>query len=70
MRVGDMVEATFVSFVPKNKSDQLRQTLSTEDTGELRWRERRTFFGSEFYFTGPAELARRAHIYVAQWLIS
>jgi hypothetical protein len=26
--------------------------------------------GSEFYFTGPAELARKAQIYVSQWLIS
>ncbi|WP_372785753.1 hypothetical protein [Phenylobacterium sp.] len=65
-----MIEATFVSFVPKKKSDLLRQTLSTEDTGELRWRERRTFFGSEFYFTGPPELARKAQIYVTRWLIT
>jgi hypothetical protein len=65
-----MDEATFVSFVPKKKSDLLRQTLTTEDTGALRWRERRMFSGSEFYFTGPTELARKAHIYVTQWLIS
>jgi hypothetical protein len=26
-------------------------------------------FGSEFYFSGPAELARRAHAYVAEWVI-
>ena len=63
-----MVEATFVAFVPKNKSDQLRQTLTAEDTGPLRWRERRTFSGSEFYFTGPSELARKTHVYVTQWL--
>ena len=65
-----MTEATFVSFVPKKKSEQLRKTLTTEDTGELRWRERRTMGGSEFYFTGPAELARKAQIYVTQWLIT
>jgi hypothetical protein len=63
-----MVEATFVAFVPKKKSDQLRQTLTREDTGELRWRERRVFAGSEFYFTGPSELARKTHIYVTEWL--
>jgi hypothetical protein len=63
-----MVEATFVAFVPKNKSDQLRQTLTAEDTGDLRWRERRTFSGSEFYFTGPSELARKTHVYVTQWI--
>jgi hypothetical protein len=65
-----MTEATFMSFVPKRKSEQLRQTLTTEDTGELQWRERRTFSGSEFYFTGPTALARKTHIYVTQWLIS
>jgi hypothetical protein len=63
-----MIEATYVSFVPKTKSDKLRQTLTAEDTGPLRWRERRTFSGSEFYFTGPAELARRTHDYVTRWL--
>jgi hypothetical protein len=68
LRVDDMVEATFVAFVPKDKSDQLRQTLTNEDTGPLRWRERRTFSGSEFYFTGPSELARKTHIYVTEWL--
>jgi hypothetical protein len=65
-----MDEATFVAFVPKKKNDLLRQTLSTEDMGPLRWRERRTFSGSEFYFTGPTELARKAQIYVAEWVIS
>ncbi len=64
-----MIEATYVSFVPKKKSDKLRQTLTAEDTGPLRWRERRTFSGSEFYFTGPAELARRTHDYVTKWLV-
>ena len=65
-----MSEATYVAFVPKPKSDMLRHTLSTEDTGALSWRERKTFSGSEFYFTGPPELARRAHAYVAEWLIN
>ena len=64
-----MIEATYVSFVPKKKSDKLRQTLTAEDTGPLRWHERRTFSGSEFYFTGPAELARRTHDYVTKWLV-
>jgi hypothetical protein len=63
-----MVEATYVSFVPKRKSDKLRETLSAEDTGALRWHERKTFSGSEFYFTGPPELARKTHVYITQWL--
>jgi hypothetical protein len=65
-----MIEATYVSFVPKRKSDKLRQTLTAEDTGPLRWHERRTFSGSEFYFTGPADLARRTHDYVTTWLVA
>lgn len=64
-----MSEATYVAFVPKQKSDMLRQTLSTEDTGALSWKERKTFSGSEFYFTGPPDLARRAQAYVAEWVI-
>jgi len=42
--------------------------LTVEDTGDLRWQERKTFSGSEFYFTGPAALARRTHDYVTRWL--
>jgi hypothetical protein len=63
-----MTEATYVAFVPKAKSATLRRTLTIEDTGPLLWRERKTLKGSEFYFTGPAELARKAHNYVIQWL--
>lgn len=64
-----MSEATYVAFVPKRKSDMLRHTLTTEDTGPLEWKERKTFSGSEFYFTGPPDLARRAQAYVAEWVI-
>jgi hypothetical protein len=63
-------EATYVSFVPKTKSAKLRRTLQTEDTGDLRWREEKTFFGSEFYFSGPPDLVRRTHEYVTLWLAS
>ncbi len=63
-----MPEATYVSFVPKAYSTKLRQTLQTEDTGEVSWRERKTFRGSEFYFSGPPSLARKAHEFVTLWL--
>jgi hypothetical protein len=65
-----MDDATYVAFVPAKKRDQLRKILETEDTGPLTWRERRSFHGSEFYFSGPAALARKAQAYVAQWLIT
>jgi hypothetical protein len=63
-------EATFVSFVPKAKTAKLRRTLQSEDTGDLRWREQKTLFGSEFYFSGPAALVRQTHEYIAYWLAS
>jgi hypothetical protein len=62
--------ATFVSFVPKTKTAKLRRTLQAEDTGDLHWREQKTMFGSEFYFSGPTDLARRTHEYVTLWLAS
>jgi hypothetical protein len=65
-----MADATYVAFVPAAKRDELRQILETEDTTPLVWHERRSFFGSEFYFSGPPGLARKAQAYVAEWLIS
>jgi hypothetical protein len=65
-----MADATYVTFVPKAKRAKLRQILETEDTAPLVWREQRSFFGSEFYFSGPSELARKAQAYVAEWLIA
>jgi hypothetical protein len=65
-----MADATYVAFVPSKKRDRLREMLETEDTGELVWRERRSLFGSEFYFSGPPALARRAQAFVAQWVIN
>jgi hypothetical protein len=65
-----MSDATYVAFVPAKKRDRLREMLQTEDTGPLEWHERRAFSGSEFYFSGPAALARRAHAYVTEWVIA
>ena len=62
-----MVDATFVSFVPPEKCHKLRETLEVEDTGLLRWSELAMLFGSEFRFTGPADLARRTHDYINRW---
>jgi hypothetical protein len=65
-----MPDATYVAFVPKDKRDKLRAILETEDTAPLAWREQRSWFGSEFYFSGPSPLARKAQAYVAEWVIS
>ena len=63
-----MAEVTYVSMVPKESSAKLRDTLRQNDTGELRWREQRSHFGSEFYFTGPPALVRQTHEFVTLWL--
>jgi hypothetical protein len=65
-----MSDATFVAFVPKAKRDQLRAILESEDTGPLAWREERSWNGSEFYFSGPSPLARKAQAYVTEWVIA
>ena len=64
-----MPEATYVAFVPRAKRDELRAILQSEDTGPLAWREQRSWFGSEIYFSGPSPLARKAQAYVAEWVI-
>ncbi|HEY2749889.1 hypothetical protein [Phenylobacterium sp.] len=64
-----MAEATYVAFVPAKKRDRLLEMLQTEDTAPLVWHERRSWFGSEFYFSGPAALARKAQAYVTEWVI-
>ena len=45
-----MAEVTYVSLVPKESSGKLRETLRQNDTGELKWREQRSHFGSEVLF--------------------
>ena len=63
-----MSDATYMAFVPSSKRAKLREILQSEDTGPITWRERKTLFGSEFYFSGPAGLARTTHAYITHWL--
>ena len=63
-----MSDATYVAFVPSSKRGKLRAILQSEDTGQISWRERRILFGSEFYFSGPSNLARTTHAYETRWL--
>ena len=65
-----MAEITAVSFVPKAKTGKLRHVLATGDVGELRWRERKRLFGSEFYFSGPSDLVMKTHRFVTRWLVT
>lgn len=64
-----MPDATFVAYIPNSVRDQLRAALLNGDTGGLRWSEKRSRAGSEFYFSGPPALARRTHEYVVQWAL-
>jgi hypothetical protein len=63
-----MIEATFVNFVPAEKCSKLRNTLQAENTAPLSWSEVAMLFGSEFYFSGPEDLARRTHEYIKRWV--
>jgi len=63
-----VAQVTYVSFVPRAKCAKLREVLQSEDTGPVRWSEKRTWFGSEFHFSGPPALVRRTHAYIAEWL--
>ena len=63
-----MPVATYVSFVPKAHRAKLREVLMSEDTGEVTWRERKSWSGSEFYFSGPPAIVRKTHEFVTFWL--
>jgi len=63
-----MSTATYVCFVPASKRGKLRAVLASENAGAVEWRERKRLFLSEFYFSGPASGARKAHAFVTAWL--
>ena len=63
-----MTDATYVSFVPRSKRNKLRHILTTEDTGPVRWTEKRRLFVSEFVFSGPSHLVRKVHAHVTSWV--
>ena len=63
-----MADTTCVSLVPKAKRARLRQLLASEDTAPIRWRERKRWTVSEFYFTGPTREVMRTHSYISHWL--
>ncbi|HEX2560357.1 hypothetical protein [Phenylobacterium sp.] len=63
-----MSDATYVSFVPRSKRSHLRQILTSEDTGPIRWAEKRGLFVSEFSFSGPSAIVRTVHAHVTSWI--
>ena len=63
-----MADATYVLFVPKAKRSHVRTALSVRAAEPIRWRERKKFFGSEFYLTGPAAAVRETHQHCSELL--
>ena len=63
-----MGDTTCVSLVPKAKRARLRQLLASQETAPVRWRERKRWTVSEFYFTGPTREVMRTHGYISHWL--
>jgi hypothetical protein len=63
-----VTDVTYVSYVPTKKRAKLRLALENEDTGTITWFEKKKLFGSEFYFSGPAELVRKTHAYITRWV--
>lgn len=63
-----MTEATYVLFAHQALRARLRDHLNTQGYQEVRWRERRRLFGSEFFLTGPSREAREAHHTATVWL--
>jgi hypothetical protein len=55
-------------FVPRRHCGDLRQILSLAEMGDLRWRERKRLFGSEFYVTGAYRKAIGIQALLNGWL--
>ncbi len=62
-----MDEVTLMALVSHERGEKLRAVLESEDTAPVSWREERTLFGSEFFFSGPAELVHQTHAFVTKW---
>lgn len=54
------MHATFMIYATGSERQRLRALVKGVASEEVTWREQRRLFGSEFYLTGPAALARQA----------
>jgi len=54
------MQATFMIYAAGADRQRLRTLMKDVAPEEVAWREQRRLFGSEFYLTGPAVLARKA----------
>lgn len=61
-------EATYVIFATKSTRGSVRERLQAAVDETVRWTERKSFSGSEFFLSGPAAQAREAHEAMMLWL--
>jgi hypothetical protein len=63
-----MSEVTWVAIVPGAKRSEVRRMLSSGGVGDIRWRERRNLFASDFLLSGEAAQVTKAHFSVSHWM--
>jgi hypothetical protein len=61
-------EATYVIFADRAARSRVRKQLRTIIDEAVRWTERKSFVGSEFFISGPPARAREAHAAMMLWM--
>jgi hypothetical protein len=62
-------EATYVIFAAKAARSGVRERLRAAIDDAVRWTERKSFGGSEFFISGPPARAREAHEAMMLWML-
>jgi len=62
-------DATYVIFAAKAARARVREQLRVAADETVRWTERKSFSGSEFFISGPPARAREAHAVMMLWLV-
>lgn len=62
-------DATYVIFAEKSARMRVRERLRAAVDETLRWTERKSFKGSEFFISGPPARAREAHETMMLWMV-
>jgi hypothetical protein len=61
-------DATYVIFAEKSARNRVRERLRAAIDETVRWTERKSFSGSEFFISGPPARAREAHEALRLWM--
>ncbi|HEY0647931.1 hypothetical protein [Phenylobacterium sp.] len=62
-------DATYVIFAAKAARARVRERLRAAVDETVRWTERKSFSGSEFFISGPPARAREAHAAMMLWMV-